>query len=126
MRETLDDLDGALDHVVDPAAVVAGDAADHEAEDEAQGDAEQADGERDARRVDDTAEHVAPESVGAEQEKRSAFGRTDEMEAAGDEAPELVLLAQAEEAQLLHLRRVGRIDALQGVGIALHLEAVDE
>ena len=46
----------------------------------AQRDADQADGERDARAVDEAREHVAPEPVGAEQEQRAVLGRADEME----------------------------------------------
>ena len=42
-------------------------------------DADQADGQRDARAVDDAREHVAAEPVGAEQEHLAALGRADEM-----------------------------------------------
>ena len=51
----------ALITIVDPAAVIAGNAADDDAEDETERDAEQADGERDARAVDEAREHVAAE-----------------------------------------------------------------
>ena len=69
-----------IDHV-DPAAVIAGDAADDDAEREADRDADQADRQRDARAVDDARQHVAAEPVGAEQEQRAALGRADEVEA---------------------------------------------
>ena len=42
--------------------------------------------------------HVAPQPVGAEQEERAVLGRADEMEVAVEQAPELVVLARAEEA----------------------------
>ncbi len=52
--------------------------------------------------------------------------RADEMERARHQAPELVGIALAEEAQLLRLAGVLGIDTLQRVGVALHLEPVDE
>mgnify|MGYP000334839055 CR=1 FL=1 len=69
-RKGADDLDQALDQVVDPSAVVAGDTAQHDADRKAHQDAQQADRQRDAGAVDDPREHVAPDVVGAEQEAR--------------------------------------------------------
>ena len=48
------------------------------------------------------------------------------MEAALDQTPELIALAEAEEAELLRLAGVGRVDSLQRGRVALHLEAIDE
>ena len=84
---------------VGPAAVIAGDAADDDAEGQADGDADQPDGQRDARAVDDPRQQIAAEPVGAEQEQLPALGRADEMQIARDHAPELVLVATAEEPQ---------------------------
>ena len=85
------------------AAVIAGEPADDDAEHEADGDAEQADGQRDARAVDDARQHVAAEPVGAEQEELAVLGRADEMDVALEQAPEPVAVAPAEEADLLHV-----------------------
>src|SRR5258707_13280980 len=126
MREGLDDLDQALDQNVDPAPVIAGDAADDDAEGEADGDADEADGERDARAVEDAREHVAAEPVGAEQEELAVLGRADEMDVALDQPPEEIAVAVAEEAQLLHLGGIGGVDALQVLHVEVVVVAIDE
>src|ERR1700754_2413088 len=110
MREGLDDLDQPLDDDVDPAAVIAGDAADDDPQGEADGDADEADGERNAGAGDDAREHVAAEPVGAEQEEGAVLRRADDMEIALDEAPEAISVAMAEEAQLLHLLGIIDVD----------------
>src|SRR5215472_18489884 len=106
MREALDDLDAALDQDVGPAAVIAGDAADHYAERKADDDAEEADCQRDARAVDDARQEVAAEPVGAQQEQRPALRRAHEVHIARDIAPEFVRVAVAEPADPLLLRRI--------------------
>ena len=111
---------------VEQAAVIAGEPADDDAEHEADGDADQADGERDARAVDDARQHVAAEPVGAEQEELAALGRADEVEVAFEQPPELVAVAAAEEADRLHVVRVVGVFALQRVHVELHGAAVDE
>ncbi len=107
MREALDDLGNALDDTVDPAAVIAGEPAQYEREREGERDADDADSERYARRIDDATEHVASQPVGAQPEEGPVLRWADEVEAAFDQAPELVALAQTEEAELLRLGRVG-------------------
>src|SRR5229473_142909 len=109
MREGLDHLDAALDQDVCPATVIAGNAADHDAEREADDDADQADRQRDPRAVDDARQQVAAEPVGAEQEQLAAFGWADEMDIACDQAPELVAVAMAQKADRLALLRVRRV-----------------
>src|SRR5206468_5510406 len=119
-------LDEALDHVVDPAAVIAGDAAEREADHEAHGDAEEAHGERDARAIHDAGKYLAPEPVGAEEIERAALRRAEEVEAAVDYLPEAVFVAEAEEAHLVDLRRVVGVLAPQRFQVELHVVAVDE
>ena len=126
MGEALKDLGDPLDHHVDPAAVIARQPSQDERERKGEDDADHADGERDPRRIDDAAEHVAPQPVGAEQEQGAALRRADEMERGGYHSPELVAFAAAEEAQRLRLGIVLGVDPLQGFEVALHLEAVDE
>ena len=65
LRERADDLDEPLHQAVDPAAVVAGEPAQRQADHETDGDADDADGERDARAIEDAREHVATEPIGA-------------------------------------------------------------
>src|SRR5689334_20846805 len=101
MREAFEDLGDALDHEIDPAAVIAREPPQDQRQREGERDADDADGERDARGIDDAAQHVAAEPVGSQQEEGAALGRTDEMKRAFDQAPELVRLATAEKAQLL-------------------------
>src|SRR3984893_3344339 len=120
MREGLDDLDAALDQDVGPAAVIAGDAADHDAEGKADDDAEQPDRERDPRAVDDARQQIPAEPVGAEQEHLTALRRAHQVEIAVDPAPEFVRVAVAQEADRLVLLRVRRVDPAQ-IG---HVEAV--
>ncbi len=126
MRQRLDDLDDALRHRVEEAAVIAGEAADDDAEDEADGDAEHADGERDPRPVKDAREDVAAETVRAKEEERAALGRAEEPPRRLEQAPEFVSLAPAEEADRLHRLPVDDIVAPERVEIELHLVAIDE
>src|SRR5438132_526729 len=120
MREGLDDLDAALDQDIGPAAVIAGDAADQDAEGEADDDTEQSDGQRDPRAIDDARQQIAAEPVGAEQEQLAALGRAHQVHIAVDPAPEFVWIAVAQEADRLVLLRVRCVDPAQ-IG---HVEAV--
>src|SRR6516162_4496956 len=120
MRKRLNDLDHALDEHVDPTAVIAGDAAEKETQCEADGNANEAHGERDTRAIEDARQHVTAEPVGAEKEELSVLGRADEMKIALPEAPEEIALAMAEEAQRLHDVGILAVDPLQVV----HVEAV--
>jgi hypothetical protein len=52
--------------MVDPAAVIAGDAAEHDAQHQAQGHADEADGHGDSRAIDGAAEEIAAQPVGAQ------------------------------------------------------------
>ena len=97
------DLDQALHGSVDEAAEIAGEPAERQPEDEGDDDADEADGQRDARAVDDAREQVAAELVGAEQEQRAVLGRADEMEIGRGRARRAVGLAAAEEADRLRL-----------------------
>ena len=128
LRQRAQDLDHPLDDVVDPAAEIAGDAAEEEPEGERHGDADEPDGERDARAVDDAREQVAPEPVGAERgtwcrrsagSTRCTFSRTT--------APEVVGVAAAEEADRLRLP-CGPDDvvALEGLEVEGELVRIDE
>src|SRR5947208_4915575 len=110
MREALDDLDAALDQDVGPAAVIAGDAADQDAERKADDDADQPDRQRDARAVDDARQEIAAEPVGAEQKERAALGRADQVQITREIAPEYVGIAVTEPAERLLLRRLRRED----------------
>jgi hypothetical protein len=120
VRERLHDLDEALDHHVGPATVIPGDAADNDAERKADRDADQPDGQRNPRAIDDARHEVTAEPVGAEQEQLPVLGRADEMEARRGEAPEQVLVAVAEEPERVVLVRVRGVDPVQVV----HVEAV--
>src|SRR5271167_3252156 len=120
MRERLHDLDAALDHDVGPAAVIPGDATDDDAERKTDRDADEADGQRDARAVDDAREEVAAEPVGAEQEQLPALRGTSEMKPGRDVAPEQIRVAATEEPERLVLVGVRRVDPLQ----IIHIEAV--
>src|SRR5712671_4673062 len=103
MREGLDDLDEALDQDVGPAAVIAGNAADQDAEREADDDAEQSDGQRDPRPVADARQQLAAEAVGAEQEQLAARRGAGEVEVAVDRAPKFVGVAAADPVDRLTL-----------------------
>src|SRR3954468_17112902 len=126
LREGAHHLDEALDDVVEPAAVVAGDAAEGQADGEADDDAEEADGERDARAIDDAAEKVAAQAIGAQYIEGPAFGRADEVQAGIEEAPEAILVAQAQEAQAVDLAGIVGVVALQVLEVELHVGAVHE
>ncbi len=64
-----EDLDDPLDHRIDRSAVVSGRAADQDAQHQAEGHADQTDGQRQACAVHDARVDVAPLLVGAEQER---------------------------------------------------------
>src|SRR5579863_1642957 len=125
MRKRLNHFDNALNKDVGPAAVIPGDAADHDTEREADRDADKTDGQRNPCAIDDARQQIATEPVGAEQEQLPAIGRADEMEACRDEAPEQVFVALAEKAQGLVLCRVGRVDTLQIIHVEMVVVALD-
>src|SRR5262249_56276611 len=52
--------------------------------------------------------------------------RADQMEVAGDQTPEIVRIAAAEEAQPLNILRVVCIFALQGIHVELHRPTIHE
>src|SRR5712671_1986907 len=126
MREGLDDLDAALDQDVGPAAVIAGDAADQDAERKADDDADQPDGQRDPRAVDDPRQQVAAEPVGAEQEHLPARRRAGQVHIAVDIAPEFVRVAMTQPAERLILCRVGRVHPMQIGHVETVIVAQDE
>src|ERR1051325_3201047 len=101
MREALDHLDAALDQDVGPAAVIAGNAADQDAERKADDDADEPDRQRDARAVDNARQEIAAEPVGAEQKERSALGWADQVKITWDIAPKFVGIAVTEPADRL-------------------------
>ena len=76
LRNRQQDLDGALHDVVDDASQISGDTADQDPQKEADGHAEQSDGQRDPAAVQDAAVQVAAQTVAAQEVKRhaGAFG----------------------------------------------------
>ncbi len=124
--DRLQHLDDALDDEVENAAAIACEAPDHDAEDEAHGHAEKADGQRYARTIDDARQHVAAKPVGAQQEHLAVLGGADEVDVGIEQPPEGVAVATAEEAEFLHIRRHIGIDAAQIVHVEAHGAAIDE
>ena len=85
-------------HEIDPAAEKAGNAADGHAEDQAHEDADEADGQRDLRPVNDPREDVPAEAVGTEDIHAVARLRVREAEELGlhrDEAEQIIGLRPA-------------------------------
>ncbi|MNZ82460.1 hypothetical protein D3C78_1011580 [compost metagenome] len=119
-------LDDALDDQVEGAAAITRQTTDHNAENEAHGDAEKADGQRNTGAIDDTGEYVTAETIRAEQEHFTAFGRANEMGSALEQAPEVIGIALAEETQRLDIRRHVPIDPSQIVHVERHFPAVNE
>ena len=64
----------AHDQPIGPAAEIAGQHAQHRADDGGDADRDQADGQRDARARQHAAEHIAPGRIGAEGEGRGRRG----------------------------------------------------
>ena len=93
---------------------------------EADGNADEADGQRDPRAVDDAAQHVAPQPVGAEEEQRPALGRADEVQIPGHPAPVFISLAAAEEAHRLNQLVVLGVFALPVLRVEAEAVAIDE
>ena len=117
-------LDDALDDEIDPAAVEAGDASEDDAEQQADAHADEADRHGDARSVDQPAEQVAAELVGAEQVHRIVgLQRPDQVDVHRDEAPQLVGRAFHEEADGHDLGLVDLVDAPQRLLVDLHCVA---
>ncbi len=126
MRQRLDDLDDALDDQIERAAIIAGEAADDDAQRERDGDADEADRQRNPRAVNHAREHVAAKPVGAEQEQRAAFGRAEQMPVGFEQPPEHVRVPATKEADRLHPRAILRIGPAQRVHVELVFRAVDE
>jgi hypothetical protein len=106
--------------------VVSGQTADHDAENKADGNAEKADSQRYPGAVEQAREDVTTKPITSHQEKLTALGGADHVEAALEQAPEFVFVARAEEAELLDLAGVVGVVALQGVHVERHVAAVDE
>src|SRR6266478_6173853 len=98
MREGLDYLDAALDQDIGPTTVVAGDPTDQDAQCEANSHTEEPHAQRDPCPIDHPGQEITTEPVGTEQEQLAAAGRTDEMQVSGDQSPEQIFVAAAEEA----------------------------
>src|SRR5262249_44141373 len=126
LGERAQHLDRSLRQVIDPAAVIAGHPADQDPKHEADRDADQADGERDAGADKNAREHIAAGPVGAEQEGGAALGRAEQVKARRNDAPPAVGIAQAEEAQLFHARRIGRVFAFEGGHVEVIAKAIHE
>src|SRR5690606_41762527 len=100
-RQRLQQLDEALDHVVDPAPEVAGDAAEDDAQHGRERDGDEAYRERDARAVHQPRPLVAAEPGGPEQAWRVAAGgalEPYEVTVGGGEAVEPVGVATRDQA----------------------------
>ena len=123
-----DDLDGALDHRIDHAAVESGDAAEQDAEEQAQRHPDQADRHRHAGAVHHPRPEVAALDVGAEQEqgRRRRVGGTEQVDVGGEDPQQLVGEAAREQAHRVLAALVLGVDALEGARVAraLHREHV--
>src|SRR5262249_15249125 len=119
-------LDQALREVVDPAAVVAGKAADDDAQREAERDPDQADGQRNAGAIDQTRQHVAAKLIGTEEMNGPLLRRAEQVEAGIDQTPEQILVTEAEEPQGLRLARVDRVFALERRLVQFEVIGIDE
>src|SRR5688572_7385985 len=106
--------------------MIAGDAADDDAEHKAHRDAEPADGQRHPRAVNDAREEIATEPVGAQQKHLAVLGGADQMQVTLPQAPELVGIAAAQKTNRKHLAPVISIFAFQRVHVELHVTPVDE
>ena len=119
-------LDRPLRDEIECPAIIARKAPEQDAEREADANADEPHGERYSRAVNDTREHVTAEPVCSEEEHLAAFRRADDVETCIEQAPELVRIALAEEAQRLNAGRLDRIVALQIFEIKLVLDPVNE
>ena len=117
------DFDEALDDVVDGAAVEAGDAAQQDAQEEAQGHADQTDGQREARGHHQAREEIAAQLVRAEEKERllrvAASTAPIRWMLVGIRPNSLYSIALGEELQVDLDIWVGRVDFLEGLGVAL-------
>ena len=124
MRDRMDDLDEALAEEVENPAVVSRQSSDRDAETEADRNPDDADGERDARSIDDARQQIASEAIGPEQEERRLCVRTHEMQVGRDQTPEGIGIAMAEEAQAMDLLAVHFVLALQVIHVEVVVEAI--
>ena len=121
-----DEFDDALDDVVDIAAVIAGDHAECRAEGEADEYGEQADGEGDAAPCDDAREHVASETVGAEEEHGIAFAGAKHVDVGGKEAVECVLGTSRKGVHGVAHRGVFGVGFDTGLQVKRFFDAIDK
>src|SRR5690606_21274483 len=95
-----DEFDDTHDDAVEPAAVIPGKAADHDAEEEAQRHTGKADTERNAGAMDQAAEHIAAEPVGPQDIERVArVLDADEFYRHGDEPGQQIRFGGRKEAR---------------------------
>ena len=96
-RQRAQNLNRALDQVIDQAAVITGDAAQYDAKQEAQPDADKTDRHRHAGTVNCAAQDIAPQPVGAEEVHRIAgLRRAYQVQVKRDPPPQLVFFAADE------------------------------
>jgi len=118
LRHGLQDLGQALDEHVGPAAAIAGEPAQGDAEHEAQEDADQAQEEGDAAAVEHAAEEILPQTVCAQEKAgRLLAADAEEMAVRRDEPQELPRLAVDPERERLAAAGVDPVVALQGHGV---------
>ena len=112
---------------VDDPSVPARYAAEEDAEQEAQRHAYEADGERDAGCVDHPRQQISPLPVTPQQEERRVeVANADEVDAAGNESPQLVGMAANQESDR-HLRlRIGYVRAQKRLLVDDRREPIDE
>ena len=120
------DLDQALDDVIDPTAEIARQSAEEQSERERDRNSHNADGERNPRSVDDAREEIAAQPVGAEEEHRAVLGRAEQMHVSWHQSPEVVTIATAQEPHRLRRRRIGGVDATEALDVEGELVRIDE
>ena len=118
------ELDDALDHGVHRPTDVAGDAAYHHPQQEADGDPEQPHRQRHAAGVKHPREHVAAQLVGAEQVQSGGRQHPEQVQVGADEAQQLVGVGAHEEADAVRVARCSRCRYAAGSPDAL--QRVDE
>ena len=91
---------------------------------QAEGDADEADGERDPGAIDDPREEIAPQHVGAHQIERP-LARAEEMDVGRDDSQQQIGRAMDEELQRERLGLVGGIAALEGLHVQLLGDPID-
>ena len=125
-RNADQEFDDALNHGIHRPADVAGDAADHHAKQEADGDAEQPHRQRHAPGVQHPREHVAAELIGAEQVQRGGRQHPEQVQVGANEAEQLVRVGAHEEVDAVRVATILGVEALQRLRVAGAHERVDE